>query len=731
MNSDVCTLHLSIIFKDKSFNINSENLITIKEIKEKAAEYFNIKEKDKNDIKLFLKNGEKNLFIYSEIDIIENTDDSDINNPKLNLHLLIESKEQNIKEQLIPKTNSIPTSEKLISNDDVFEKKIIKDIKNINGNNEVKNDKKLEYNDLKKIIDNLTNEINLLKAEQFNKFKNFEQTILNKQVESNEKFQLMLKTEYNKIKDENEKYFKTNEELNEIKNNEINELKESVQKIMKDIKDNNDIQKGIYNDIFGNLNNNLESKIKTFQQEFNKLINEEKKNSNNLIERMDNNEKEIKNLKDNNLNIKNEFENFKNQISLNLNQQNVNFKILINSEYNKIKDENEKYFKNNEELNIKKNIEINELKESVQKIIKNIKDNNDIQKGINENIVDNFNRNLESKIKELEQKFFKLLNDVQQNSIDLIKRLDKNEKEIKTLKDKNLNIKNEFENYKNQNSCNSNQQNEYFKNLINIEYKKIDEENKNFYKNIQSEINELKDLIGKNKTEINNNYEKIININRELMQISNSKLDIEEKINNFVKELSNINNLSQKLEKQIKEQDEKMNYMIYKDNIIQNLVNKINIIEKEIKIQNNSNNSSNNSKSIHENVNKSNKNIIIEENSDNNINKDEEFFFNKNSSQNSKIIKDVNKDNNIDNNQNNFFLTQHSQDNILFNNSNNKIDIKSEQTKKEINKKNIMELQEKFPNLKEKADEEIQSILDNYNGDLKKAIIDLTLRSTK
>ena len=161
--------------------------------------------------------------------------------------------------------------------------------------------------------------------------------------------------------------------------------------------------------------------------------------------------------------------------------------------------------------------------------------------------------------------------------------------------------------------------------------------------------------------------------------------------------------------------------MIYKDNIIQNLVNKINIIEKEIKIQNNSNNS----KSIHENVNKSNKNIIIEENSDNNINKDEEFFFNKNSSQNSKIIKDVNKDNNIDNNQNNFFLTQHSQDNILFNNSNNKIDIKSEQTKKEINKKNIMELQEKLPNLKEKADEEIQSILDNYNGELKRAIIDL------
>ena len=589
MNSDVCTLHLSIIFKDKSFNINSENLITIKEIKEKAAEYFNIKEKDKNDIKLFLKNGEKNLFIYSEIDIIENTDDSDINNPKLNLHLLIESKEQNIKQQLIPKTNLVPTSEKLISNDNACEKKIIKDIKNYTGNNEVKNDKKLEYNDLKKIIENLTNEINLLKAEQFNKFKNCEQIILNKQMENNEKFKLMLKTEYNKIKDENEKYFKNNEELNKKKNNEINELKDSVQKIMKDIKDNNDIQKGIYNDIFGNLNNNLESKIKTFQQEFNKLINEEKKNSNNLIERMDNNEKEIKNLKDNNLNIKNEFENFKKQISFNLNQQN-----------------------------------------------------------------------------------------------------------------------------------------EYFKISINNEYRKINEENKNFNKKIQSEINELKNLIGKNKTEINNNYEKIININRELMQISNSKLDIEEKINNFVKELSNINNLSQKLEKQIKEQDEKMNAMIYKDNIIQNLVNKINIIEKEIKIQNNSNNS----KSIHENVNKSNKNIIIEENSDNNINKDEEFFFNKNSSQNSEIIKDVNKDNNIDNNQNNSFLMQHSQDNILFNNSNNTIDIKSEQTKKEINKKNIMELQEKFPDLKEKTDEEIQSILDNYNGELKRAIIDLTLRST-
>ena len=63
MDSDDCIMNLKIIYKEKSFNISSENIITIDEIKEAAKKNFNIKDKDKNNIKLFLKTGEKDLFI--------------------------------------------------------------------------------------------------------------------------------------------------------------------------------------------------------------------------------------------------------------------------------------------------------------------------------------------------------------------------------------------------------------------------------------------------------------------------------------------------------------------------------------------------------------------------------------------------------------------------------------------------------------------------------------------
>ena len=360
MNSDDCILHLSIIYEDKPFNISSENIITIKEIKEKAIDYFNLKEKDKDNIKLFLKNGEQNLFISSEKDIILNTDDSDINNPKLNLNLLIEAKEQ----QSIPK-NELITNEKLILNESVNEKEIIKNINK--ENKEIKDANMLKYNELKNIIEKLTNEIKLMKEEQFIKFKKLEQENLNmkneiqeytiknininrnNQIEENKRLELMIKTENNKIKEEYKKEFKNFEELNKKNEHEINEFKESVGKKIEDIKNNNHTQEEIYNDIFNNLNMNLDSKMNKFGQKFLDIIKNEFKDSNlkiqNSTERIDCIEKEVNNLKNFNLNKKNEIEEYIKQININIHQQNEEkekLKNFFNIEHRKMIEENEK-----------------------------------------------------------------------------------------------------------------------------------------------------------------------------------------------------------------------------------------------------------------------------------------------------------------------------------------------------------------------------------------------------
>ena len=99
MDANDCTLSLCISYKEKSFTIQSENILTIDYIKEEIVKRFNQKEEDKMYMKLFLKNGEKEVFINSEDDIILNADDSDIDNPKLTLNLLIEEKKENKKDE--------------------------------------------------------------------------------------------------------------------------------------------------------------------------------------------------------------------------------------------------------------------------------------------------------------------------------------------------------------------------------------------------------------------------------------------------------------------------------------------------------------------------------------------------------------------------------------------------------------------------------------------------------
>ena len=314
MDSDDCILNLKIIYKEKSFNISSEDIITINEIKEEAIKNFNITDKDKNNIKLFLKTGQKDLIISSENDIIQNADDSDINNPKLDINLLIESKEESIS-----KEEPISKEDKSILQNEQISKNISK-INNISEEKlkDIKNENEIKYNELKSIVENLSNEIKILKEDQIIKNKLLENNNINikneidgfkKQVEiiniynyeliaENEKLKIILREEIKKINEENKNAIKNLENLFSIKDKEINDFKkqinESFDKYIKEFKLNYENKKSeISNDNKEkNLNlqkNKIEEKIRNLEQKFNDKINSSNKDLDSKIEEQNNN----------------------------------------------------------------------------------------------------------------------------------------------------------------------------------------------------------------------------------------------------------------------------------------------------------------------------------------------------------------------------------------------------------------------------------------------------------
>ena len=378
MDSDDCILNLKIIYGEKSFIISSEDIITINEIKEEAIKNFNITDKDKNNIKLFLKTGQKDLIISSENDIIQNADDSDINNPKLDINLLIESKEESIS-----KEEPISKEDKSILQNEQISKNISK-INNISEEKlkDIKNENEIKYNELKSIVENLSNEIKILKEDQINKNKLLENNNINikneidgfkKQVEiiniynyeliaENEKLKIILREEIKKINEENKNAIKNLENLFSIKDKEINDFKkqinESFDKYIKEFKLNCENKKSeISNDNSEkNLNlqkNKIEEKIRNLEQKFNDKINSSIKDLDKKIEEQNNNINVIMNEVVNNI-IKKTNENEKEIMFLkessNINKTNKN--MIIDESYdesnnNKINNTNEFSLLNN------------------------------------------------------------------------------------------------------------------------------------------------------------------------------------------------------------------------------------------------------------------------------------------------------------------------------------------------------------------------------------------------
>ena len=132
----------------------------------------NVKKEDKKYMKLLFKNNEKEIFINSDDDIILNADNSDIDNPKLNLNLLIEQKKE--EEEKNNEEKKYNKEEKENNEQNIQHEKSISNEENKNNDNNITPTPKGDddkYDELKKLIENLSNEIKVLKDEQINQTK--------------------------------------------------------------------------------------------------------------------------------------------------------------------------------------------------------------------------------------------------------------------------------------------------------------------------------------------------------------------------------------------------------------------------------------------------------------------------------------------------------------------------------------------------------------------------------
>ena len=183
MDANDCILTIYVSYNENSFTMQSDKIITIDDIKEKAIQHLNAKKEVKNYMKFIFKNNEKEVVINSDDDLILNADNSDIDNPKLNLNLLIEQKKEeneekeNKEEKEKGKNEEKENKEPNIHHENITSNEQNKnnDIKKINNitptptSTPTGDDDK--YDELKKLIENLKNEIKSLKDEQINQTK--------------------------------------------------------------------------------------------------------------------------------------------------------------------------------------------------------------------------------------------------------------------------------------------------------------------------------------------------------------------------------------------------------------------------------------------------------------------------------------------------------------------------------------------------------------------------------
>ena len=426
MDANDCILSICISYKEKSFTIQSENIITIDNIKEKLIKEFNLKKEDKVHMKLLFKNGEKEVFINTDDDIIIYADNSDVDNPKLNLNLLIDGK----KEEKENEDSNVQHEESISS-----KQRENNDAKKINSNNYISSRPKGEvdkYDELKKLIENLSNEIKALKDEQINRSKKMEANNLNlkNEIEQNKKkieeiynnnnnillikneLNNSFKEEFSRIREENKNY----ETLLRKNEKEINEFKSQITNFMNSLKKIDEIENNYKNYI-----KNSEIKFAELNKRF-----EEKYNINknslplNLSGQINSLEEKIKKIEANNSSMqkdlseliksnKNKFDNTFNPVQDNSQQfpkldlyKNDSSTNFVNS--NNLNMLNNNIFNGNNEINIRDSLNADLFEENFGN-----KDNNILLEELkekNEELNGNQNVNLDmEKINEIKSKY--------------------------------------------------------------------------------------------------------------------------------------------------------------------------------------------------------------------------------------------------------------------------------------------------------------------------------------
>ena len=199
MNANDCFLTIVISFKGKKFEIKSENLISIEDIKQRAIKKFNIlKEEIKNIQLTFINQKNQKCLINNNDDIIVNAIEINEDNNILELELSIEQAEKNESDKYKEKLKQVILSKIELKKENERIKKELDLLKN-----------KIE-NKYKKAFIIFYNENFTIKNNENKKLKE-EINILNKKI--NQKNQEFLKT-----KEENKSMY---QELRELKNQKI------------------------------------------------------------------------------------------------------------------------------------------------------------------------------------------------------------------------------------------------------------------------------------------------------------------------------------------------------------------------------------------------------------------------------------------------------------------------------------------------------------------------------
>ena len=391
MNSNDCKLKIKICYKDKKFEEESNDLIPLQKIKEKAIKEFDIIKEDEDFINfIYYSNIEnKNHSIEKDNDIINYSEEESSGDLICNLELIINNPTSKMKENTLSNENKGEKIESKESNNDII--KIKQKTKT-----DIKEDEKEKYeneiNQLKLDIEKITSEFTNLKKENSEKEKESEQIInnLKENIKNNEAEITNNKSMINNLSSMLEKTKKECENINNQKlqiENKYQNFNADWKKFLEKTDENyrnllNKISKieGVIEKT--ELNKNILDEYRSERNEEKKEKKENEKNKNielikEVIDQMkldQNNEviEKNKKLEEENKNLNNKIKEMENQNNKDTEEKLASIILVLNKMYEEMENYNKVIKKSINNIFDKFN-EINENKKDIDNKIKSKK----------------------------------------------------------------------------------------------------------------------------------------------------------------------------------------------------------------------------------------------------------------------------------------------------------------------------------------------------------------------